>query len=173
MRTSGKCPKALLSVLALTFAANVALAAESGESALDSLKARAPAVAERLDPVSRAILARVTAEQLEGLQEGELASSEIRLANGTTLAQFVDAVFGGGGLAIPFSTIDAGGGTSTAGTLTLMGTIGQHDAALAENNLDGFLLVGGFRGRGAFAPDVLFRDDFETGGTTRWSDVNP
>lgn len=162
-----------IAFLALVLSAAAALAAERGESALDALRAEAPAVAEHLDPASRAILARVSAEQLQGLQEGSLQGSDILLANGTTLAQFVDAVFGGSGFSIPFSTIDAGGGASSAGSLVLMGTIGQHDAALAENNLDGFLLVGGFRGRGAFAPAVLFRDDFETGGTTRWSDVNP
>jgi len=166
-RTSG------VALVASALAATAPLGAESETSALDALKAKAPAVAERLDPASRAILSRVSTDELEALQEGRITGGDIRLANGATLAEFVAAVFGGSGYAIPFSTIDAGGGVSSAATLTLMGSIGQPDAALAENGTDGFLLVGGFRGRGAFAPGVLFRDGFETGDTTRWSETEP
>jgi hypothetical protein len=39
-------------------------------------------------------------------------------------------------------TIDGGGGTSSGGTYTLTGTIGQHDAAYSEG--DSYELLGGF-----------------------------
>lgn len=147
--------------------------ARSGPTALERLQAEAPAVAERLDPAMRAVLARVSSEHLESLRSGSSAAGEILLSDGRTLAEFATAVFGGSGLAIPFASIDAGGGLSAAGSLTLLGTIGQPDAALAENPGAGLLLIGGFRGRGALAPGVLFRDDFETGGAGRWDAQQP
>lgn len=155
---------ALLLICALLSARPV----HGAESALDRLRERAPRVAERLDPAARAMLARVPAEQLETLQEGETRASGVRLGDGRTLTEFATALFGGAGLAIPFWSTDGGGGLSGAGSLVLLGTVGQPDAALAENASAGLLLVGGFRGRGALAPGVLFRDDFETGGTGRW-----
>jgi len=126
-----------------------------------------------LDPAMRAILARVSSEQLESVRSGSSTAGEIHLSDGWTLAEFATAVFGGSGLAIPFASIDAGGGLSATGSLTLLGTIGQPDAALSENAGAGLLLVGGFRGRGAIAPGVLFRDDFETGGVGRWDTQQP
>lgn len=142
--------------------------ARGEESALRILQQRAPAVARRLDPAVRAILARVPAEQFDALRSGGSPPSEILLADGRTLTEFAKAVFGGSGFAIPFFSIDAGGGLSTAGALTLMGSIGQPDATLVESSGASLLLVGGFRGRGALAPGALFRDDFETGGAGRW-----
>lgn len=57
------------------------------------------------------------------------------------------------GLAIPWSTVDGGGGTSTDGTFSLTGTIGQPDAAPAMTG-GGFSLVGGFwAGIGACGAD--------------------
>jgi len=43
---------------------------------------------------------------------------------------------------ISWYTIDGGGGTSSGGTYTLTGTIGQHDAAYSEG--DSYELLGGF-----------------------------
>lgn len=43
---------------------------------------------------------------------------------------------------LSWSTIDGGGGTSSGGTYTLMGTIAQHDAAYLSS--DDYELLGGF-----------------------------
>ena len=157
-----------LAALAVVAAMTSSTPARGEESALRVLQQRAPAIAERLDPASRAILARVPIDQLEALGSGSATAGEILLADGRTLTEFATAVFGGSGLAIPFFSIDAGGGPSAAGALTLTGSIGQPDAAVSENVSASLLLVGGFRGRGALAPGVLFRDNFETGGAGRW-----
>ncbi len=45
-------------------------------------------------------------------------------------------------LEINWCTIDGGGGTSAAGTLSLSGTIGQHDAGVMSGAT--FTLLGGF-----------------------------
>lgn len=44
---------------------------------------------------------------------------------------------------IPWHTIDGGGGTSSGGSYTLSGTIGQHDAGLPMTG-GGFEVTGGF-----------------------------
>jgi hypothetical protein len=59
-----------------------------------------------------------------------------------------------GGYDLTWSTIDSGGGTSTGGSYSLIGTIGQPDvgAALAGG---GYTLVGGFWG-GALAQHRVY-----------------
>ncbi len=48
----------------------------------------------------------------------------------------------GGPYVLEWSTIDGGGGTSSGGTYTVMGTIGQPDAAYSEGGQ--YELLGGF-----------------------------
>jgi hypothetical protein len=50
----------------------------------------------------------------------------------------------GGTLAMPWSTINGGGGTSTGGVFAVSGTIGQPDAAANASSGGPFTLVGGF-----------------------------
>ena len=47
---------------------------------------------------------------------------------------------------IPWSTVDGGGGTSTGGTFSVSGTIGQADAGQAPMTGGTFSLAGGFWG---------------------------
>ena len=65
------------------------------------------------------------------------------VAIGAALCCAASAASAGPSYAIDWSTIDGGGGTSSAGAYTLSGTIGQHDAsgALTGGN---YALVGGF-----------------------------
>lgn len=63
-------------------------------------------------------------------------------AAGAALAQ------SGGGYDLTWSTIDAGGGTSTGGGYTLSATIGQPDAGASLSG-GGYTLDGGFWARGA------------------------
>ena len=53
----------------------------------------------------------------------------------------------GGGLTLPWFSVDGGGGTSAGGDFTLVGTIGQPDAG-------GRLMGGGFAVAGGFIPGV-------------------
>jgi len=46
------------------------------------------------------------------------------------------------GITIDWYTIDGGGGTSSAGTLSVSGTLGQHDAGVLTGG--GFTVKGGF-----------------------------
>lgn len=64
----------------------------------------------------------------------------------------------GGVLSIPWSTIDGGGGSSSASGLVLRGTLGQWDAAVSDSPR--YELEGGFWPGGEV--DVLFRDGFES-----------
>jgi hypothetical protein len=49
----------------------------------------------------------------------------------------------GGGYDLTWSTVDGGGATVSGGGYTLMGTVGQHDAAPALSG-GGYALGGGF-----------------------------
>jgi hypothetical protein len=64
-----------------------------------------------------------------------------------TLASLLPLLFGAccaqGQLAINWSTIDGGGGTSSGGTFSLSGTIGQPDAGAAISG-GTFTVLGGF-----------------------------
>ncbi len=51
----------------------------------------------------------------------------------------------GGGFDLTWNTVDGGGGTSTGGSFSLTGTIGQPDAG-APLSGGGYTLVGGFWG---------------------------
>ena len=64
----------------------------------------------------------------------------------------------GGDFTITKSTIDNGGGTSSGGDFSLVGTIGQHDANQTQSSGGDFLLAGGFWAK---ATDGLFKDGFE------------
>jgi hypothetical protein len=140
-------------------------------SALDAVRERRPEVASRLDAASRAVLSQVSAEQAAALARGELGLRDLELPNGRPMADFLAGVFGNGSFAIPFYSIDAGGGESTGGPFHLLGTIGQPDASVSSNAAAGFTLVGGFRGR--VTDFTLFRDGFESGDSSRWSATIP
>jgi hypothetical protein len=64
----------------------------------------------------------------------------------------------GGDFEITKSTIDNGGGTSTGGEFSLIGTIGQPDANPQTSAGGEFLLAGGFW---ANATGEIFADGFE------------
>ncbi len=57
-------------------------------------------------------------------------------------------------LDIPWHTIDGGGGTSTGGTYTLSGTIGQPDAGPTMTG-GNYALTGGFWATGSSAPSCV------------------
>ncbi|MDJ0656505.1 MAG: hypothetical protein QNJ40_20260 [Xanthomonadales bacterium] len=69
----------------------------------------------------------------------------------------------GGSYDLTQSTIDNGGGTSTGGSFTLTGTIGQPDASLQTAAGGQFQLTGGFWANGEILPvdEVIFFDSFE------------
>ncbi len=56
-------------------------------------------------------------------------------------------------------SIDGGGGTSTGGTFSMTGTIGQHDASVGASIGGIYSLTGGFWGTGL--SDHLFSSGFE------------
>lgn len=62
-------------------------------------------------------------------------------------------------------TIDGGGGQSTAGDYTLVGTVGQLDTAGSGGG--SYWLEGGFWSLPG--SDFIFGDGFESGGTSQWS----
>lgn len=66
-------------------------------------------------------------------------------------------------------TIDSGGGTSTSGSTTLSGSIGQPETGTAGST--SFSLIGGFWGR--IVPSQIFADGFESGDTLAWSSSVP
>jgi hypothetical protein len=144
---------------------------QSPPSALDAVRERRPEAASRLDAATRAVLSQVSAEQAAALARGELGLGDLKLPNGTPLADFLSSVFGTATYSIPFYSMDAGGGESAGGQFHLLGTIGQPDAAVLTNAGAGFTLVGGFRGR--LTDFALFRDGFESGDSSRWSDTIP
>lgn len=65
----------------------------------------------------------------------------------------------GGDFTITKSTIDGGGGASSGGDFSLVGTIGQPDANQTLSSGGDFLLAGGFWAK---VTDGLFKDGFET-----------
>ncbi|HMN40731.1 MAG TPA: GC-type dockerin domain-anchored protein [Phycisphaerales bacterium] len=75
-------------------------------------------------------------------------------------------------LAVPFSTVDGGGGTSTGGAYTLTSTIGQPDAGPGTPGATGGAgasartIIGGFWSGGA-----LCRADFNNSGTLEVQDI--
>lgn len=75
-------------------------------------------------------------------------------------------------IADPFTlswwSVDGGGGTSTGGTLTVTGTVGQPDAGTAASHgqvADGGLWSG--------LRATIFADDLELGDLGQWSVVTP
>ncbi len=78
------------------------------------------------------------------------------LLSAGVLAQSSDGEF-----TITKSTIDSGGGTSSAGEYALTGTIGQPDASKKIATGDGFTLSGGFWANATII-DLIFKDSFET-----------
>lgn len=145
-----------------------ARADEARPSALDlALEAR-PSIAGSLSAATRAVLSQISAEEAAALARGEIRLAELLLPDGTPIAHFLASVLGSGPYAVPFYSLDAGGGESAGGSFRLLGTIGQPDAAVLAAG-SGSLLVGGFRGR--LERYGLFVDGFETGDTSRWSSV--
>jgi len=155
----------VICLLTALLAAGTALAQHGlPGSALAALERARPGASEELDDITRAILSRVTPEQLDAIRAGT-PFAEILLADGRTLAEFLEATFGTGPLVIPWSTIDGGGGSAAGGSFSLSGTIGQPDAG---NLLGGaFTLLGGYWDFRRTGP--LFADGFESGDLSEWS----
>ena len=73
------------------------------------------------------------------------------------------AVSAGDALRVGWSTTDAGGGVANGGDFKLSGTIAQVDADTLQPSTGGdFELTGGFWIVDTVAPDLMFRDNFET-----------
>lgn len=133
-------------------------------SALEALERARPGAGAGLDEITRAILSRVTPAQLDAIRAGT-PIEEIWLPDGRTLAEFLESTFGTGPFALPWSTIDGGGGRSSGGSFSLSGTIGQPDAG---DHLGGsFTLLGGYWDFRRTGP--LFADGFESGDLGEWS----
>ena len=145
--------------------------AAAGPSALDLALAARPSLAGSLSVATRAVLSQISAEQARALARGETSLERLCLPDGTPIAHFLASVLGGGPYALPFYSLDAGGGESLGGPFHLIGTMGQPDAAWAEEPNSGFLVVGGFRGR--LESFGLFLDGFESADTSRWSATAP
>lgn len=74
--------------------------------------------------------------------------------------------------ATSWSTIDAGGATSTTGSYRLRGTIGQADAAVLSAE-SGPTVRGGYWPGAVERSRLVFEDGFESGDTSGWSSVAP
>jgi len=146
-------------------------AATAGPSALDLALAARPSLAGGLSAATRAVLSQVSAEQAAALLRGETSLDALLLPDGTPISYFLASVFGGGQFAIPFYSMDAGGGEAWGGAFHLAGTMGQPDSAVSAEAGSGFVLVGGWRGR--LESFGLFLDGFETSDTSRWSFTAP
>ena len=162
-----------LFLVAVALAPAVGASAANGraQTALDLLRERRPEVASRLDTATRAVLALVTSEEAESLIRGERRLEDLRLPQGIPVSEFLASVLGDGDYAVPFYSLDAGGGESLGGGFRVLGTLGQPDAAVLSGPGSGYTLVGGLRGR--LADFALFRDGFESGDSSRWSATIP
>jgi hypothetical protein len=170
-RSAGRAALALAVAAGLAWGSGGAHAGTPGPSALELALAARPALAGSLSAATRAVLSAITVEEAEAIVRGETTLEQLRLPDGTPIAHFLRSVLGGGPYAIPFDSMDAGGGESLGAAYHLAGTMGQPDAAVAENSNAQLLLVGGFRGR--LESFALFRDGFETSDSSRWSFTAP
>ena len=71
------------------------------------------------------------------------------------------AASAGGDFVMTKSTIDGGGGTSSGGSFSLTGTIGQADASSVISTGGTFSLAGGFWASGEIV-DLIFKNGFES-----------
>jgi hypothetical protein len=86
-----------------------------------------------------------------------------RILAATLSILMAGAATAGGDLRVDWSTSDAGGGSASGGDFSLSGTIAQVDADTLQPSTGGnFELTGGFWVVDTAAPDLIFRDDFET-----------
>lgn len=134
----------LAALLALAGAQPEARAEAPRPSALDLALAARPALDGSLSTATRVVLSQINAEQAEAFVRGEVSLDDLLLPDGTPIGYFLEGVLGGGPYAIPFYSLDAGGGASQGDPFHLAGTIGQSDAAVSAGT--GFTLVGGFQG---------------------------
>ena len=139
-----------------------------GRSALSALESSRPGSSEGLDLMTRAVLSRISPSQLEQLRSG-VPLGGIVLADGTTLDRFLLETFGEATYHVPWSTIDGGGGSSTGGTFTVTGTIGQPDAGSHADGTVSTVILGGYWGPRLGAASQFFGDGFETGDLSRWT----
>lgn len=154
----------LCTLCALLSAVQLGAQPAAPETALQALERARPGASAELDDITRAILSRVTPAQLDAIRAGT-PIEEIWLPDGRTLAEFLESIFGTGPFALPWSTIDGGGGRSSGGSFSLSGTIGQPDAG---DHLGGsFTLLGGYWDFRRTGP--LFADGFESGDLGEWS----
>ncbi len=140
-------------------------AAAAEGTAWDFLLRQRPAVAAGLSGDERRILEAVTEKQGEELLHGagptsrvlgsSLSKAGLRRAKKLLIAAF----------SASWWTVDSGAGTSTGGTFSITGTIGQADAGRLTGGES--TLQGGFCA--VFRNTYLFADGFESGDTTMWS----
>jgi hypothetical protein len=170
-RSEGRAGLALAALVGLACGSVAAHAGAPAPSALELALAARPALAGSLSAATRAVLSAISAEEAEAIVRGETTLDRLRLPDGTPIAHFLASVLGGGPYAMPFYSMDAGGGESLGGAYHVVGTMGQPDTEVVENPNAQLLLVGGFRGR--LENFALFRDGFETSDSSRWSFTAP
>lgn len=164
-------------VVSVVVACGVLLGAESSAwaaeehvtTAWEALVASDPEAAARLSPLARSICTRITPEDLQRLQAGA-HTSEVWLIDGRRLDTFLAEVMGVGSFAVPFYTIDAGGGISDGGVFRVDGSIGQPDAGTVASAIPDVAVYGGFRDP---LGNHIFSDGFESGDTGQWSATVP
>jgi hypothetical protein len=163
----------VLAVVSALSASSPCAASDDGElpgTAWDAVVAADPAAGAGVDPVLRSIMTRLSPAEYARLVEG-VDPAEIELLDGRRLDVFLKETTGlGGGFAIPFFSIDAGGRTSTGGTFRVEGTLGQPDTSIVMSGDLTLISFGGFRQ--PLGPSI-FADGFESGDTSEWSNAVP
>lgn len=145
--------------------ANPPEAAAIPETAWQQLVASDPAAASTAGPLTRSVLTRISPESYAALRQGASAA-DIELLDGRSLESFLKGLGLGSGFAVPFFTVDGGGGAASGGVFAVDSSVGQPDAGdLASGDLE-WIVLGGFR---ESLGNVLFEDGFESGDTSAWS----
>lgn len=135
------------------------------ETAWQRLVATDPMAASTAGPLTRSVLTRISPESYVALREGTSAA-DIELLDGRPLESFLKGLGLGSGFAVPFFTVDGGGGRAAGGPFAVDSSIGQPDAGdLASGDLE-WILLGGFR---EDLGNLLFEDGFESGDSSAWS----
>jgi len=145
-------------------------ATERPFSAWDHVLRENPDTIGRLSWHQRVVLQVLSPAEARRWSGGAPAGHVLTLDGRTLEGWLADNELLGPVPAIRWWSVDAGGGVSTDGGLSLSGTIGQPDTSTSSGEF--FSVTAGFWSPAAFGP-VLFSDDFETGTTHAWSAVSP
>ena len=148
--------------------------AEASLSAWDVLLRENSSLLERASELERDVLQLMTPDQVQSFIAGT-DPAEMVLLTGESLDAFLIRK-GASSFDLSWYTIGDGGGAMAGGDFTLVGAIGQPDAAIMSGG--SFSLSGGFLGSEPTPPvdpctgsDVIFCDGFELGDTAAWSSL--